>query len=288
MRRLRITLLVALAWPGVSAAGAPASAAEIDELLRSGQALVQQGKLLDAHTRFASAYELSRGGDPAAEAAAAVWLSPVLLQLGRFTEAERTLLRCLELEHASRDPRPFAEAWILASLGSVDFELRRYSQADRRFLDALSVWRKVPEHSRHPDFAALLNNLAMLRYGQKRFSDAERYLREAVAVWRHSLPPTDLRVIQGDAHLAAILSRLGHHTEAGVLSSQAMTAIADRLEEAPLVGARVCLLRAAVLRGVRGGSQARELEATARRLFRQAGVGQTVDRSLLAAPGRIP
>ncbi|HUQ95562.1 MAG TPA: tetratricopeptide repeat protein [Bryobacteraceae bacterium] len=265
----------------------PTGFTEFHSFLQRGRDLQESGRHQDSQRLFEKALRIVERIDPASEAVALAWLGSAYSELRRWSEGERTLVRCLELRNklwGSANERDPNHARILISLGGVEVVMRRYKQAEERFDLALRIRKSVPGGNQGGEFAANLNNLAIMYSAQGNYSVAARYLREALAVWQDSVPADDRRLAKARYNLAGVLSHLGLHAEADKLSSEALTGFNSKLDQEPLVAAELLSTRSSVLRKAKRGREAKALEALARDFLRKAEVHQRVDVSALGSP----
>lgn len=215
------------------------------------------------------------------------WLGAAYVELRRLAEAQRALVRCLELRNqlwGSRNERDPHHAGILISLGSVELSLHRFRQAEDRFDEAFRIWQRVPGGQQNVEFGAYLNNVAMLNCARGRYSDAARHLREVVALWQDLLRSDDRRLVQAKSNLAGVLSRLGLHDEADRLSSEALADFSGKLEREPVAAVELLSIRSSILRAAKRGRETQHLEALARDLLRKTALQHRVDVSQLSRP----
>jgi tetratricopeptide (TPR) repeat protein len=263
-------------------AQSPAEVTDLLALLQRGRELQESGRHQDSLRLFETALRMAEGMGPPSESLALSWVGSAYFKLRRLAESERALVRCVELRNRlwgtgnELDPN---HARILTSLGAVELLLGRSRQAEERFDKALGIWRSVPGGDKDGDFAANLNNIAMLYFTQRRYSDAAGRFGEVVAMFQDSVSSDDNRLAQARSNLADTLSRLGQHDEADRLSSQALADFSGKMDQEPLIAADLLTIRGSVLRKAKRGREAKAVEARARDFLRKAGAHHRVDVS---------
>jgi tetratricopeptide (TPR) repeat protein len=265
----------------------PAELSEFKSMLQRGRELQASGRHNESRRHFEKVLRTAQAMGPPNESVALEWLGSTYFELRRLAEAQRALIRCLELRNqiwGSRNQSDPHHARILTSLGGVESALHRFRQAEDRFDEALKIWRSVPGAQQSAEFGAYLNNVAMLNYAQGRYSDAVRHLGEVVALWRNSVASDDRRLVQAKSNLAGVLSRLGFHDEADRLSSEALAAFSGKLEQEPIVAAELLSIRSSVLRKAKRKREAQAVEALARDFLRRSELHHRVDVSQLGGP----
>ncbi|MEA3214512.1 MAG: hypothetical protein QOJ19_668 [Acidimicrobiia bacterium] len=123
--------------------------------------------------------EAALGAEHPAALAHGAALAGVLLDLGRFEEAEELLQRTLAFFQNRNGRLHSPVAVTLAGLPGVAHARGDLAEAERRWTEALDIKTKVLGVE-HPDLAITLNNLGVVRYDLGRRDDA-------AAAWRQSL-----------------------------------------------------------------------------------------------------
>ena len=141
-----------------------------------------------------------------------VELGFVLLQSGRYGEAETLLRRALPLfeEALGREHPDYAA--LLNNLGSVLERQGKYAEAERVTRDALLIAEKVGRE--HPFYGASLHNLAITLAAQGRWSEAEGVLRDALSRKETALGREHPDYGRSLHALGGVLSKQGKHAEA--------------------------------------------------------------------------
>jgi tetratricopeptide (TPR) repeat protein len=275
------------ALSGCCAFASSESSPELKEFLRVvqvGQELQASGLRDEARRKFTEALDLGQRIDSNREAIALALLASASMDMGRVREAEQALVRCVALHEGLRGQSDYdyrAHATVLTALATIDVQLGRANQAERRFAEALPIWESVTGRLNDPEFAAYLNNLAVLRYQQRQYQKAEESLQQALVIWRQTTTENDPKLVQGMAHLARVRSVLGKDDEADALSAEALRSFAGDQGRNPLIAFQVLCIRSRVLRKAKRVREAKALEAQAQNLVRQTNDRNIVDLATL-------
>jgi serine/threonine-protein kinase len=116
-------------------------------------------------------------------------------------------------EARSLDAEPAAQAELYLTLGGIYEKLGKLPRADSLMQLALSR-REALLGKQHPDVAATLVALGLLRVDQARFEEAEQLIRRGVAKAKATLPPGDAGIISATAALGRVLQERGSYAEA--------------------------------------------------------------------------
>jgi serine/threonine-protein kinase len=116
-------------------------------------------------------------------------------------------------EARSLDAEPAAQAELYLTLGGIYEKLGKLPRADSLMQLAL-VRRQALLGSEHPDIAATLVAIGLLRVDQARFEEAEQYIRRGLAMATATLRPGDAGIITATAALGRVLQERGSYAEA--------------------------------------------------------------------------
>ncbi len=117
------------------------------------------------------------------------------------------------IEARSLDAEPAAQAELYLTLGGIYEKLGKLSRADSLMQLALAR-REALLGSRHPDVAATLVALGLLRVDQAKFEEAEQLIRRGLAMAHATLRPGDAGIISATAALGRVLQERGSYAEA--------------------------------------------------------------------------
>jgi serine/threonine-protein kinase len=151
--------------------------------------------------------DLFRGGDEVVGPAESL---RVVTLLDRGLEEARSL-----------DDEPRVQADLLQTLGGIYQKLGRLDRADSLLQLALDR-RRATLGPDHPDVAASLIALGLLRVDQARLDEAERLTRDGLALTRRTLPPTHVAVARATEALGRVREEQGDYPEAIDLLSEAV------------------------------------------------------------------
>jgi serine/threonine-protein kinase len=151
--------------------------------------------------------DLFQGGDEAVGPAESL---RVVTLLDRGVEEARSL-----------DGEPRVQAELHHTLGGIYQQLGQFGRADSLLQLALDR-RRALHGPAHPDVAASLVGLALLRIDQARLDEAERLAREGLAMTRRLLPPTDLAIARATEALGRVREEQGAYPEAIALFEEAV------------------------------------------------------------------
>ena len=118
------------------------------------------------------------------------------------------------------DAEPAAQADLYFTLGGIYQKLGRLDRADSLMRLALDR-RRALLGPNHPEVAAALVALGLLRVEQAKFDEAEQLVREGLDIARRSLPPTDPGLIKATSALGRVLQERGAYTQAIPLLEEA-------------------------------------------------------------------
>ena len=113
----------------------------------------------------------------------------------------------------SLDAEPAAQAELYLTLGGIYEKLGKLSRADSLIQLALTR-RQAILGGQHPDVAASLVALGLLRIDQARFEDAEQLIRRGLAMANATLRPGDAGIISASVALGRVLMERGSYPEA--------------------------------------------------------------------------
>ncbi len=115
--------------------------------------------------------------------------------------------------------RPEIDASVRITIGNSYRALGLFADADRQLESALGTYRRV-RGDRHPDVAAALNAMGLLRSDQGRHADAERLLREGLDIRRSAYGQESLVVSSSLMNLGRLTQLTGDLNEAADLYRQ--------------------------------------------------------------------
>ncbi len=116
-------------------------------------------------------------------------------------------------EARALDAEPAAQAELLHSLGEMYRGLGRLDGADSLLGETLER-RRARLGGDHPDVAASLVALGLLRSDQARYEEAEALVRQALDIGRRRLPPGHPAVVQASEALGHVLVERGEYDAA--------------------------------------------------------------------------
>ena len=113
----------------------------------------------------------------------------------------------------SLDAEPAVQAELYLTLGGIYEKLGKLSRADSLMALALAR-RQSLLGPQHPDVAATLVAMGLLRVDQARFEEADQLIRRGLAMARATLRPGDAGIISATAALGRVLQERGSYAEA--------------------------------------------------------------------------
>ena len=116
-------------------------------------------------------------------------------------------------EARSLDAEPAAQAELYLTLGGIYEKLGKLPRADSLMQLALAR-REALLGSQHPDVAATLVAIGLLRVDQARFEEAEQLIRRGLAMANATLRPGDGGIISATAALGRVLQERGSYAAA--------------------------------------------------------------------------
>ncbi len=190
--------------------------ATLEEKGRHSKALSMARKALE-QTRFLL------GEATLAEADAMGTVAFLLMDLGRYQEAEPLVTARLAIYRLELPPEHPAIALGLNSLGVVLTELGRYEEAESRHRDALRMQRAaLPKND--SDIAESLSLLGLVLIKTGRYAEGESMQREALTMLEQSLPKSDPKPLVVKNRLIGALVAKGDYAAAQSLARQVLAA----------------------------------------------------------------
>jgi serine/threonine-protein kinase len=116
-------------------------------------------------------------------------------------------------EAQSLSAEPAVQAELYGTLGGIYQKLGSFARADTLLGAALAQRRRL-FGARHPDVAASLVALGMLRDAEAEYDSAEALVREGLAMTRRTLPPGHPAVARATASLGQVLEDRGAYDQA--------------------------------------------------------------------------
>jgi len=113
----------------------------------------------------------------------------------------------------SLDAEPAAQAELYLTLGGIYEKLGKLPRADSLIQLALQR-RRALLGAQHPDVAATLVALGLLRIDQARFEEAERLIRQGLAMAQATLPQGNAGIINANVALGRVLQERGSYADA--------------------------------------------------------------------------
>jgi eukaryotic-like serine/threonine-protein kinase len=241
-----------------------------DALTRLAFVRTEQTRADDAVAlaRAAATIQRARGGD-----AARIELADALIALGgalridaSHAEASSAYAEALTLleQHADEGDARVARAffgWADAAHNQGQFEL-----ADSLLQQTIARYARLGGPP-HPEAAASLNNLGMLRMFRRRAADAEPLLREALAMRREIYGPVHPAVAETMGGLAQALTLLGRFREAEPVGADAVAVADSALGRTHASAAVARQALALILVSLDEGDRALDLLHEARRVY---------------------
>jgi len=136
-----------------------------------------------------------------------------LMEQNQMAEAEKLLLRSLQLEQSRKGGYHADVARVLLNLGGLCLRTNRLEEAESLLRAALDVYEKTLGLE-HPSVATCLDTLAIVLMETNRLSEAEQLLRRALAIAENGLGPQHADVGKRLNSLATVLQRMQRHPEA--------------------------------------------------------------------------
>ncbi|MCP3135988.1 serine/threonine-protein kinase [Pyxidicoccus xibeiensis] len=163
---------------------------------------------------------LGRERFPAIAAILHLQLTTVLLEQGKYVEAEAEVTRGLELARRAYAPDSLEMSNFLTMLSKARYRLRKYPEAMELQIQAIAL-REHHLGEDHPDLISSLNNLAPIYEFMGKADESISTLRRAIAIHEASEFPVYTRSPLL-SNLAMQLRSLGRTEEATALQKQAL------------------------------------------------------------------
>jgi tetratricopeptide (TPR) repeat protein len=182
-------------------------------LYRRGCLERQTGRAAEASATLASALELPGAADPSLRPLVLRELGHIAYDARDFVRAEALHREALELTEASLPADHPAVAAARSALGNDLFDLGRVGEAAELWEAALATYERVLD-PRHPDFATVLANLALVHERRRDFAAARELYERALELRRTSLGEHHPRVADLLGRFASMLLASGNLEEA--------------------------------------------------------------------------
>lgn len=207
--------------------GEPARPDQVLALVSLGGALISQGRVVDAESRYRQALPVAKsiGGDNPFIAIIENSLSLVLDAQGRFVEAEalhRSSLAGMTKIPGTAAAIPTLTAGLADNLAGQG----RFAEAELQYRQAMDLARQV-NGERHPVVAQILSSLAVNAQRRGKFAEAEQLFREASAINLEKLGAGHALAGRDASNLASLFLDWGKLREAE-RSFRAALAISER------------------------------------------------------------
>ncbi len=131
---------------------------------------------------------------------------------GKMDEAEKLLIRNLEVNSAHFGLTSPEVAESLSALGAIYVNTRRVDQAQSVLTRAIAVHRMIGKNT--PEFGAALYNMGITRQFQSRLPEAKATFENSLTVWRAALGPDHADVALVGYEVARLTASLGDINEA--------------------------------------------------------------------------
>jgi len=135
------------------------------------------------------------------------------LARGETLEAERQLLRALDIAEYKTGSAHESSAMLMDDLGTLYRQTGRYDEAARMQHLALSVVEETVGIE-HPHAAMIFEHLALLEHARRQYRMGERFARQAAAIQERAFGPDHPRVANAFVVLASMLEGQGKLLEA--------------------------------------------------------------------------
>lgn len=146
----------------------------------------------------------------------------------RWSDAEKTLARALELSRTLAATNPELYAVSLSRAGALAADLDQSERARGMLDEAIAGFRALPR-SNAPELAYALSSRGMLDIGSGRYKSAESHFREAVTLATGSLGEADPATAAYSTNLALALAMQGQFSRAESLLHRARFVVESRL-----------------------------------------------------------
>jgi len=161
----------------------------------------------------------SEGDGPQLLLAALKSLAQLLEAQGRYTEAERTMERVVDISVRTCGCEDEATALEMHGLANIKKGQGKYAEAEVLFVASLKVLERAGHGMK---YAAVLNNFAGLLEELKRYEEAEQMHRQALGVYERNLGPEHPFVGTALNNLAVLLRDQGRLEEAKQYHTRAL------------------------------------------------------------------
>ena len=142
-------------------------------------------------------------------------------QDGKFEESDRAFRRAMEISERSANSRTVTYARLLVDLGRMEFTRGNVDKGEAYLTRGLKLTREL-EGSRHPEVAAILNDLSNARAWHDDLAGAERAAQEAVSIYRESVHERHPDRVMADFQYGQVLFLEGRMNDAGPLFEQTL------------------------------------------------------------------
>jgi tetratricopeptide (TPR) repeat protein len=168
---------------------------------------------------------------PAVEIALRNTIGLVYIDLGDYTQAEKTLSEAIRLARELHIGDSLDVAETLNNLGEVTAYAHRSEEALRTFVDVLAMRRRLLKGD-HKLVAESLDNVGSIYRDLDRFEEAERAQRESLAMQERLSIRDEEQLATTKDNLAQTLLKMGRTTEAETFLRDAL-AMRERLHPRP-------------------------------------------------------
>jgi tetratricopeptide (TPR) repeat protein len=206
------------------AAGLPDDELLANYLLPALESLAEVGaqqELRDLTLQFEGLLGRLKVNDSLDVAISLARLAGLYYDQGRYSDAERLLVRALVISEQQLGANHPDTATILNNLASLYRAVGRYSDAEPLSLRALAI-SEQQLGANHPDTAIILNNLAGLYRLIGRYSDAEPLLVRALAIMEQQIGASHLDIASSLNNLANLYRSIGRYSDAEPLYVRAL------------------------------------------------------------------
>lgn len=156
-------------------------------------------------------------------------LSSVYMYHGaRYAQAERNLLRALQLSNAVMPPDSAEVGVLLGNLGAAQMLLRRDAEARGAFDRALAILQDGPEQYR-TNAASALMNIGFLEFRRGDAAEGIRFFHRSIELYQKALGPTHPELLRPLINLG----RAYLHVESWAMAEKAFRRAAEIAEALP-------------------------------------------------------
>jgi tetratricopeptide (TPR) repeat protein len=146
-------------------------------------------------------------------------LTRVYMAQKRWTEAEHTAKKALELKQKLGQSNDSSASDIYLSLGSIHLAGGRFQQADSYLRRALAIEQRELG-STSPQLVGTMNTLGKVSEGERNYNRAEAYYKQALAIGGLAPSPSAAQLSETLSDYARLLRHLHRDTEAQKLEAR--------------------------------------------------------------------